>query len=171
MSGNNAVTKLAYGRRMNKMITGGLTVLLAFVSASALAHHSLANHDTTKAVRVKGTVVQFNAINPHSFIYLEEKSAEGPIRRWAVHGPNLLQLNRRGLEKAVKPGDVIEVCGYAPKEALMWQIASADPKVPSLAGRLITAEVITLADGHEENWGDYGFHKCFPDGYRDQHSR
>ena len=48
---------------------------MALVStASVLAHHSLANHDTTKAVRVKGTIVQVNLIDPHSIIYLEEKT-------------------------------------------------------------------------------------------------
>ena len=79
---------------MKKMMTGRLTVLLALIStASGLAHHSLANHDTTKAVRVKGTIVQVNLINPHSFIYLEEKTPEGQIRRWAVEGPSVFQLH------------------------------------------------------------------------------
>ena len=157
---------------MQPLMTGWLAVLVALVSAgTALAHHSLANHDTTKAVRVKGTIAQFHAINPHSFIYLEEKGADGQVRRWAVEGPSAVQLARQTLEKVVKPGDVIEVCGYAPREALMWQIASADPGATSLAGRLITAELIVLPDGKVQSWGDYGFHHCFPPGYRDQHSK
>jgi hypothetical protein len=91
---------------MKTMMTGGLTVLVALVStASVLAHHSLANHDTTKAVRVKGTIVQVNLINPHSFIYLEEKTTEGQIRRWAVEGPSTIQLQRMGIAvDALKPG-------------------------------------------------------------------
>ena len=157
---------------MKQMMTGWLTVLMALVSsASVLAHHSLANHETTKAIRVKGTIVQFHVINPHSFIYVEEKSADGQIRRWAVEGPGGTLLARRSLSKVVKPGDVIEVCGYAPKEALMWQIASADPGATSLAGRLITAELIVLPDGTVQEWEDYGFHHCFPPGYRDRHSK
>jgi hypothetical protein len=153
-------------------MTGWLVVLVALLQAgSLLAHHSLANHDTTKPVRVKGTIVQFHPINPHSFIYLEEKGADGQTRRWAVEGPSALQLTRRGLEKSLKPGDVVEVCGYAPREALMWQIASADPKAVSLAGRLITAELLVMPDGQEQSWGDYGFHHCFAPGYRDQHSK
>jgi hypothetical protein len=156
---------------MKKMMTGWLAVLALVSAGTALAHHSLANHDTTKAVRVKGTIVQFHPINPHSFIYLEEKGTDGQIRRWAVEGPSVVQLARRSLEKVVKPGDVIEVCGYTPKEALMWQIASADSGAVSLAGRLITAELIVMPDGKVQSWGDYGFHLCFPPGYRDQHSR
>ena len=156
---------------MKKMMTVWLAVLLALVSAgSALAHHSLANHDTTKAVRVKGTIVQFNQINPHSFIYLEEKGTDGQIRRWAVEGPSILQLKRNSLDNLVKPGDVVEVCGYTPKEATIWQIASAD-QATSLAGRLLTAELIVLPDGKVQSWLDYGFHRCFPPEYRDQHSK
>jgi len=157
---------------MTKMMTGWLTVLVALVPAeSLLAHHSLANFDTTKAVRVKGTVVQIHQINPHSFIFLEEKGADGAYRRWAVEGPSLLQLRRRVVATDVlKPGDVVEVCGYAPKEAIVWQIASADPGAVSPSGRLINAETLVMPDGKEQSWGDYGVHKCFAPGFKDQHS-
>ena len=70
----------------------------------------------------------------------------------------------------VKPGDVIEVCGYPPKETTIWQIAGPT-SATSLAGRLITAELIVLPDGKVQEWEDYGFHHCFPPGYRDRHSK
>ena len=153
--------------------TGWFAVLGVLISSGTLlAHHSLANFDTTTAVRVKGTIVQFHQINPHSFIYVEEKTTDGKVRRWAVEGPSALQLKRTGFDPSVlKPGMVIEVCGYAPKEATTWQIASADPSVVSLAGRLLNAELLVMPDGHEQSWGDYGAHHCFAPGYRDQHSR
>jgi hypothetical protein len=158
---------------MKKKLRGWLAGLVVLTSGgSLLAHHSLANFDTTQAVRVKGTIVQFHQINPHSFIYLEEKLPEGQIRRWAVEGPSILQLKRTGFSLDVlKPGVAIEVCGYAPKENTMWQVASADPGVVSLAGRLLNAELLVLPDRREQSWGDYGAHRCFPPGYRDQHSK
>src|SRR5262245_5633953 len=138
---------------MKKMMTGWLAVCATLVSAgSLLAHHSLTNFDTTKAVHVKGTIVQFHQINPHSFIFLDEKGPDGQIHRWAVEGPSIVQLNRIGFAKdALKAGDVIEVCGYVPKEATMWQIASADPSAASLAGRLINAEVMLMPDGKQRS--------------------
>jgi hypothetical protein len=152
-----------------KTITGCLALLVSFLPAgSLLAHHSLASFDVTTPVRVKGTIVRFHAINPHSFIYLEEA---GTNRRWALEGPSLLQLTRQGLMNALKPGDVVEVCGYLPKEPIVWQIASADPARPSLAGRLLNAELLVFPDGREQNWGDYGVHKCFGPAYKDQHSK
>lgn len=157
---------------MKKMATGWLAVLAVLVSAgSLLAHHSLGNYDTTKAVRVKGTVTQFHQINPHSFIFLDQKDTDGQTRRWAVEGPGVRQLNRSGFAKDVlKAGDVVEVCGYLPKEPIVWQIAGADPSTPSPSGRLINAEVLVMPDGKQQSWGDYGFHKCYEPGYTDQHS-
>jgi uncharacterized protein DUF6152 len=153
------------------MMTVWLAALVVLMSAGAgLAHHSLANHNTTKAVRVKGTIVQFNKINPHSFIYVEETLPDGQKRRWAVEGPGIFLLQRRGLDNLLKPGDVVEVCGYPPNENTVWQIASADGKT-SLAGRLITAELIVLPDGKVQEWEDYGFHHCFPPDHRDRHSK
>ena len=147
-------------------------VILALASASSLpAHHSLTNYDTTKAVRVKGIVVEFHSINPHSIIFLDEKGPDGQIHHWAIEGPGVLQLKRTGIAKDVpKPGDVVEVCGYLPKEALMWQIASPDSGSRSPAGRLINAELLVMPDGKQQNWGDYGVHKCFAPGFTDQHS-
>ena len=157
---------------MKKMTTGVLAILVSVVPAGLLAHHSLANFDTTTAVRVKGTIVQIHYINPHSVIFVEEKGTDGTTRRWAAEGPSILQLNRTGFAKdALKAGDVIEVCGYVPRETTMWQIASSDPGAISLAGRLINAELLVMPDGHERNWGDYGAHKCFAPGYKDQHSK
>ena len=157
---------------MKGMLAAGITILAAFVSTGTLlAHHSLANFDTTKAVRVKGTVVQFQPINPHSYIFVEEMATDGPSRRWAVEGPSLIQLTRKGFARDVlKRGDVIEVCGYLPKETTMWQIVNPDPSGVSLAGRLLNAELLTMPDGREQSWGDYGVHKCFAPDFKDQHS-
>lgn len=158
---------------MKRMAIGWLAVLVALVSAGPLlAHHSLASFDTQSAVRVKGTIARVHYINPHSFIYVDETREDGgTIRRWAVEGPSLLQLNRQGFAKdALKPGDVVEVCGYVPRETTVWQIANADPSDASLAGRLINAEVLTMPDGTQRSWGDYGVHKCVAPGYTDQHS-
>ena len=158
---------------MMRMTTAWLGALLVPVAtASLLAHHSLASFDTTQAVRVKGTIVQIHYINPHSFIFLEEQTSDGRRRRWAAEGPALRQLNRLGPPKdALKVGDVVEVCGYLPKENVVWQIASPDPGAVSLSGRLINAETLVMPDGRLESWGDYHVHKCFPPGYVDQFSR
>jgi len=158
---------------MKKLLAGWLVVVAALIAAEPLAaHHSLASFDTTTPIRLKGTIIRFHEINPHSFLYLEVPDEKGQIQRWAVEGPAIFQLQRRGFATdALKPGTVIEVCGYAPKEPTIWQIASTAPGSVNLAGRLLDAEMLVLADGKEQSWGDYGVHKCFSPGYRDVHSR
>ena len=158
-------------QKRKKIIARWAVALVLASAGSLLAHHSLAKYDTTKAVRVKGTIVQFHQMNPHSFIFLDQKGTDGQTQRWAAEGPSIGQLNRSGFAKDVlKPGDVVEVCGYAPKEPIVWQIARADSQI-STSGRLINAEVLVMPDGKQQSWGDYGVHKCFAPGYTDQHSR
>ena len=158
--------------KRNVVLATAISVVALLSTESVRAHHSLANYDTTQAVRVKGTIVEFHRINPHSFIYLEQTIADGPIRRWAVEGPSGVQLNRKGFPKdGLKPGDVVEVCGYLSKDTIMWQIASPDPGAVSLAGRLINGETMVMPDGQQQSWGDYGVHKCFAREYKDQHSK
>jgi len=157
---------------MKRMTAGSIALMVTLVSASSLlAHHSLGNFDTTKAVRVKGTIVQFNMINPHTFLFVDEKVPDANLRRWAVEGPSVIQLNRDGFTKdTLKVGDVVEICGYLPKEIVTWQIAMPESST-SIAGKLINAETLVMPDGKQRGWGDYGFHKCFEAGYTDQHSR
>lgn len=157
----------------HRIVTASLATLTPIVLAVPLqAHHSLASYDTTTAVRVKGTVVELQAINPHSILFVDETRADGTNRRWAVEGPSLRQFERIAFSKdGLKPGDVVEVCGYLPKEPIVWQIANADQSGASTAGRLLNGEALTMPDGHERSWGDYGVHKCFPAGHRDQHSK
>lgn len=160
-------------QKRKKRIAGWAAALVLASASSLVAHHGLTKQDTTKAVRVTGTIVQFHQINPHSVIFLDQTGTDGQTHRWAIEGPSIIQLNRTGrsgfAKDVLKPGVVVEVCGYVPKEAVIWQIASADTNTISRAGRLITAEVLVMPDGKQHSWGDYGVHKCFAPGYTDQH--
>src|ERR1700758_2570159 len=47
------------------------------VSISALAHHGEANYDTSAVVDVKGTVTDFQFINPHVLIHIDARDSGG----------------------------------------------------------------------------------------------
>ena len=80
------------------------------------AHHSISAIDISTPIWVKGTVVLYEVVNPHVMIALEERREDGQVQRWTVEGPNLGRLARYGLGKDfLQAGDVIEVCGFAPK--------------------------------------------------------
>ena len=63
------------------MIAGGLL----FVSASGLAHHSVAaNFDGSKAMDVTGKVKEVSIRNPHSQITLEVPNPQGGTKEFHV---------------------------------------------------------------------------------------
>jgi len=163
---------------MKKRIAVWTVAFAALASAgSLLAHHSLAQYDTTTAVRVKGTVALFQRVNPHSIIFIDQKGPNGETQRWAVEGPPVPQLERRGFTReALKVGDVIEACGYVTKdhrdrtvdtEPISLSLKATTPK--SVSGRLMDGELLTMPDGKQQVWSDYGFHKCMAPDYQDIH--
>jgi hypothetical protein len=95
-----------------------IVLILAFslllVSAPLFAHHGEANYDTDKVVSVKGTVTEFQFINPHTLITVEVKNDKGEIERWSCEARSPGMLVRVGGwdKNTLKPGDVITVFGY-----------------------------------------------------------
>lgn len=122
--------------------------IAGLVSAGSLAaHHSLVQFDTTTPLRVKGAVVLFERINPHSIIYLDQKRDNGEIQRWAVIGPQVNQLDRmRAGKDFLKAGDVIEVCGFVLKEGVASQAKSSSPK---MEGRPLNGHTLVMPDGRK----------------------
>jgi len=137
-------------------------------SASSLAHHSLAPFDVSAPLWIKGTVIQFERVNPHSLIFMDEKLPDGQVRRWAVDGPSVPQLERKGLDHGLlAAGEVIEVCGFALKDAAAQRTfpkaddASAAPSEARMTGRVLNGTVVITPDGKKRVWSDYGqLQKC-----------
>jgi hypothetical protein len=93
-----------------------LIVLGLGSSGVAFAHHGTANYDTTKSITVKGSVTNFQFINPHVTIAMDVKSDKGAVVNWqgALTSPN--RLTRTGWSKdTLKNGDVISISGFPAK--------------------------------------------------------
>ena len=117
-------------------------------TGSVRAHHSISAIDISTPIWVKGTVVLYEVVNPHVMIALEERREDGQVQRWTVEGPNLGRLARYGLGKDfLKAGDVIEVCGFAPKpnEEKSWP-----------PPRFVHGHVLVMPNGRKQWWGPYG---------------
>jgi Family of unknown function (DUF6152) len=104
---------------MNKS-TARLTLLLLgilFISGPLLAHHGEANYDTTTVVSVKGTVTDFQFINPHVQISLDVKNDKGEIEKWVGEARSPSMLGRIGGwdKNTIKLGDVITASGHRTK--------------------------------------------------------
>jgi hypothetical protein len=87
-------------------------------SAPAFAHHAFAaEFDASKPVTLRGTVTKMDWINPHSWIYVDVKNADGTTTNWMIECGSPNTLFRRGFTKESLPaGASIVVDGYMAKD-------------------------------------------------------
>jgi hypothetical protein len=127
-------------------------VMLLSVDASD-AHHSPIMFNTAAAVTITGTVVRLDSVSPHSYLYVDQETADGRVERWAIEGPPPHTYARRGINQDLfGAGATIEACGYLLKEA------SQGPR--GIAGRVLLAELVFMSDAEPILWADYGNRRC-----------
>lgn len=80
-------------------------VLMLLVCAPAVpAHHSFAaEFDINQPITLKGTLTKMEWVNPHGWIYVDVKDADGKVVNWAVETEAPNALVRRGLRKTDFP--------------------------------------------------------------------
>jgi hypothetical protein len=89
----------------------GAAVACAIGIGPALAHHSTAAFDTTRVVKVEGTVTQFRWTNPHASFKVDGKSeGDDPDGVWTVEmtAPNVL-INQGWTRTALQAGDHVTI--------------------------------------------------------------
>ena len=92
------------------------------------AHHSIqAQFDINKTFSITGTVARIEFINPHSYLTVNVKDADGKVQKWAFEMTGLAGLRRAGLSRAdrggLKPGDEVTVTGLAARDGSMSGLA------------------------------------------------
>jgi hypothetical protein len=97
----------------------GLIAMAATVPV--LAHHAFsAEFDANAPVTLKGPVTKIEWINPHAWIHMENKMANGKSEMWMVEGGTPNTLQRNGIARdSIKIGTVIVVSGYKAKDGRM----------------------------------------------------
>ena len=102
------------------------TKLAIFIASAGLllpvaplwAHHAFAaEFDAKKPIKLQGTTTKIEWINPHSWIHIDVKDADGKVTNWMVEGGSPNALLRRGIAKdTLKTGMEIIVDGYLAKD-------------------------------------------------------
>ena len=144
---------------MTKKVFVSIIVVFAavFTAGSLFAHHAFAPmFDGEKTVRVKGVVTRFEWVNPHTYIIVDLKGADGKTEQWALEGPAPNGLIRRGYRMdSIKPGEPVEACGYG--------LRNGEAKIDPASGvprRIMVVELLTLTEGGTREWSTYGQTKC-----------
>jgi hypothetical protein len=102
-------------------VVAGAALLTAAAALPAIAHHSFAaEFDAKRPVKLRGTVTKMEWINPHSWVHIDVKTADGKVEKWMVEGgaPNAL-LRRGWNRKSLLPGTEILVEGFQAKDGAM----------------------------------------------------
>jgi len=99
--------------RSGSVLIAALFFGLAF-SGPVSAHHSIqAQFDIHKTVTISGTVAKIEFINPHSYLTVNVKGADGKVQKWAFEMGGAASLRKAGMSRAdrggLKPGDEITV--------------------------------------------------------------
>jgi len=102
-----------------QLITAAAGALaLGALAQSAAAHHSFAaEFDRNSPVHLEGEVVEFQWVNPHSWLIVDVEQEDGSVERWAVEGGAPSALLRRGWNRnSLPPGTRVIVDGFQAKD-------------------------------------------------------
>ena len=123
-----------------------LAICMALGAQNAFAHHSFAPHfDASKPADISGTVTEFEARNPHSYLHIAAVDENGQTREYVCESNGVTQLSRIGLTPAVlKAGIKIRVKGSLSRHSAYMCFFNS---VEFADGRVMTASGPAAAPG------------------------
>ena len=109
-----------------------LTLFVIVTVSSVAAHHSFAVFDHTQTVTVTGTVAKFQWTNPHGFLEVDYRGADGTMKHYTIELTSINMLTRAGwTSRSIKAGETVK--------AIVAPLLSGEP-----GGLLLE---VTLSDG------------------------
>ena len=98
-----------------------LGVGLMLGASQVRAHHAFAaEFDVNRPLTLKGTLVKWEMVNPHSWFHIGVKDKDGKVTTWMVEGGSPNQLIRMGVTKTTVPvGTELVIEGYQAKDGTM----------------------------------------------------
>jgi hypothetical protein len=102
---------------MRTLISALAFVVVGALAARAGAHHSFAaEFDGTKPVVLRGTVTKVEWRNPHIWVYLDARDADGAVTAWQCEGGAPNALTRQGWNRnTLALGSELIIEGYRAK--------------------------------------------------------
>lgn len=126
--------------KFKHQLAGGVALLLVLTaSLPAFAHHAFsAEFDPKQPIEIKGVVTKLELTNPHSWLYLDVKNADGTVTNWGFEFGAPFSLKEKGItKKTLAAGTEVSIKGFRSKN-------------PKPFGYAVTT---TLADGQSFQTG------------------
>jgi hypothetical protein len=123
--------------RLSKVV---LAVAASLGCAAAFAHHSFAPHfDSSKPVSIAGTVTEYEARNPHSYVHIAATDENGKTQEYVCESHGVTQLTRNGISpEMLKSGTQLRVQGsqsrHSPYMCFFDSVEFADGRTLSVNG-------------------------------------
>jgi hypothetical protein len=101
-------------RRTLRSLTLGMALAVLAVAAPG-AHHSFdAEFDREKTIDITGVVTKVDWVNPHAFVYVDSRDAEGKVTRYTIEmGPPYALVRGGWTRTTLRIGDTVTVKGAA----------------------------------------------------------
>ena len=97
------------------LLLPALMIGLAIFSGPVGAHHGSSVYDS-KLTTYKGTVTDYQFMNPHTEIWFDATGTDGKTEKWTAEAPSLTTMARLGWNKTIfKPGDQVTFVGNVAK--------------------------------------------------------
>jgi len=107
---------------MRVKLATAIAVLSLLATVPLLAHHSFSSeYESTKVLTLTGKMVNFEWVNPHSWIHVEVTNPDGSKTIWKGETPPVNVLYRNGwtkplVEEMVMKGETVTLRGIAAKD-------------------------------------------------------
>ena len=88
--------------------------ILLNAAVPVLAHHAFsAEFDQSKPIKLSGEITKLEWVNPHAWIFIDVKGADGKVVEWRFEmgAPNAL-LKAGWSKNDIKPGTAVTVNGF-----------------------------------------------------------
>ena len=109
---------------------------LGLCTATAFGHHSTLPYDGDHPTTIRGIVTRFEWRNPHTYIYVDARNADGVIEHWTIESESPNLLSRLGWTKdSMRAGDWITSLGGRAKSGATsmrckWVEVDKEHKLP-----------------------------------------
>lgn len=100
---------------MNRIISLFLLPLTGISFASA--HHGLDAYNTTQLIELKGRVVEFRLMDPHSILVVETENSDGTMFTWEIEGGAASGIINLGIsQEFLRSGPIVHIKAFQTKD-------------------------------------------------------